>query len=304
MPFIDLFKNNNTKAQNEALQARVSELEQKLSDLGYTEYTQAQVALDKLNNEIASASKKLSETLAQAEDAYNSSFRAGILYEKAQNNKEWSRVFQRMGLRNRYSNSPILTLEDYYKWEAEDTAVRRERQKKGKNEADNCGSIEQVDLQTPLQKLASEPNVHYLFVTKSDSAFETILEFAYSIFDKVNRFLPNSMLDPAVYIISSALCTWAELFLKQKKDWSDEIIEMLAADYGDRADALKEAMLSAADTVRSLLCNLDMGSAMPEFASVLKKLLMIDDDAIAGANLYPTVISFSTSYITNMKHCV
>ena len=159
-------------------------------------------------------------------------------------------------------------------------------------------------MQTPLQKLASEPNVHYLFVTKSDSAFETILEFAYSIFDKVNRFLPNSMLDPAVYIISSALCTWAELFLKQKKDWSDEIIEMLAADYGDRADALKEAMLSAADTVRSLLCNLDMGSAMPEFASVLKKLLMIDDDAIAGANLYTTVISFSTSYITNMKHCV
>ena len=112
------------------------------------------------------------------------------------------------------------------------------------------------------------------------------------------------MLEPSVYIISSALCVWAEQFLKQEREWSIECIDMLSAEFGNRADALKETMLSAAGTVRSAIINLDREHAVTEFSTILMKLLMVEKNISVSSCIPPLLISFSASYITNMQHCV
>lgn len=304
MSLTDLVQINNLMAENKVLKARVSELEKNISDLGFTELTQANASLSELNKEITLAEKKLNDTLARAEAAYNSSFRAGVLCEKARNTKELSHIFKRMGVVNRFSNSPILNLEDYYKWEAAFDAAKRERKRKENNNPQGGDFENHSAPQSTDQEMTTEPYVHYLLSTKSDSAFETIVEFSYSINEKLNNTIPITMLEPSVYIISSALCVWAEQFLKQEREWSIECIDMLSAEFGNRADALKETMLSAAGTVRSAIINLDREHAVTEFSTILMKLLMVEKNISVSSCIPPLLISFSASYITNMQHCV
>lgn len=59
MSFIDLFRVNKIKAENTSLQSRVTELENKLSELGFTEYTQTKAAVDQMNADIADANKTI-----------------------------------------------------------------------------------------------------------------------------------------------------------------------------------------------------------------------------------------------------
>ena len=59
MSFIDLFRVNKIKAENTSLQSRITELENKLSELGFTEYTQTKAAVDQMNADIADANKTI-----------------------------------------------------------------------------------------------------------------------------------------------------------------------------------------------------------------------------------------------------
>ena len=55
MSFWDIFRINEIKQENERLNIRVSYLEKKLQELGFTEYEQTKKAIDTMNSEIAEA---------------------------------------------------------------------------------------------------------------------------------------------------------------------------------------------------------------------------------------------------------
>lgn len=100
------------------------------------------------NEAIAAEIVRLNDALTKAKAENESSFRAGVLSERKKNEAEIAHIFKTMGLKNLYSNTPILTREDYYKWEADAEAARKERERKEKEKLNNITTGMQTAKQT------------------------------------------------------------------------------------------------------------------------------------------------------------
>ena len=72
--------------------------------------------------------------LDQAKRDQEAAFRAGMLAEKAKNDAEWIRFFEKAQLKNTISGGPICSRDDFYKWAAEYDAAKAEIEKKRRAE--------------------------------------------------------------------------------------------------------------------------------------------------------------------------
>ena len=92
MSFFDIFKIDKIKEENKRLNIRVSYLEKKLSDLGFTEYEQTKNAIDSMNKEIAEADITISKLKTQIEalnvDVENTEKKLSSAVKKLKRSKE------------------------------------------------------------------------------------------------------------------------------------------------------------------------------------------------------------------------
>lgn len=233
--------------------------------------------------------KQCAPEATQSEDAY----RAGVMAERAKNDAEWDRFFETAQLKNTISGTPIRSREDFYKWAEEFAAAKAERDRRAKEEADRF-------------KVQRRTSVRYGVQSKEDIACDVILKYATKIENAVSSKVSDGVKDFSFYVSVGALCTWAELVMREQR----AVVQFVVGDVAEKANSegrekvadLKRLMYTSADMVGLAMEGTKKEQIFVSASAAIQRLLQLEKDVEVQLEISSILVDFTRDYQIEKKY--